>query len=139
MEAGLCKEALSSPKVAFKNLVREDLPNVMADPLQIQQVLANLITNAVQAMPDGGTVTVDANAEKECIVMTVADTGTGIPPEVMASMFKPFFTTKHVGTGLGLSIVQRLVRGHGGLCEVSSEPGKGAVFTVRLPAEKRKS
>jgi len=134
---GLCKEALSSPGVAFKNLVREDLPNVIADPLQIQQVLANLLTNATQAMPDGGTVTVDARAEKDSVVMTVADTGTGIPPEVMANMFKPFFTTKHVGTGLGLSIVQRLVRGHGGWCEVSSEPGKGTVFTIRLPAEKR--
>ncbi len=136
--AGLCKEALCSPSIVFRNLVREDLPNVMADPLQIQQVLANLITNAVQAMPDGGTVTVDASSDEEFVVLTVADTGTGIPPEVMASMFKPFFTTKHVGTGLGLSIVQRLVRGHGGLCEVSSEPGKGAVFMVRLPAEKRK-
>ncbi len=137
--AGLCKEALSTPGVEFENLVRDDLPNVLADPLQIQQVLANLITNAVQAMPSGGKVAVDARADGEFVLLAVRDAGTGISPEVMSSMFKPFFTTKHVGTGLGLSIVQRLVRAHGGWCEVSSEAGKGAAFTVRLPVEKRKA
>ncbi len=132
---GLVKEPLAASGVVLENKVPEDLPPVMADPLQVQQVLVNLIMNAIQATPAGGTVTVEARAAGSGADIAVRDTGCGIPPEVLASIYKPFFTTKHVGTGLGLSIVQRLLRAHGGSCSVQSEQGRGTTFTVHLPGE----
>jgi len=137
---GLSMDALTAAGVELRNTVPEDLPAVRVDPIQIQQVLVNLIVNAAQATEAGGSVTVSARREPSAMVaLAVSDTGCGIAPEVLTNIFKPFFTTKHVGTGLGLSIVQRLLRAHGGWCEVQSEQGKGTTFTVHLPAEGRKN
>ncbi len=130
-------------------LPAEPLP-VMADPLQIERVLMNLVTNAQDAMPEGGRIvfsaaraTLDAEGAAGAGVeapgpyarLSVADSGTGIGTDAQAHLFEPFFTTKEVGkgTGLGLSIAYAIVKQHHGVIHVASEPGKGATFTILLP------
>lgn len=109
------------------------LANVDQD--QINQVLANLIGNGIQAMPNGGTLRVGVERREQGVVLSVADEGVGMDSETASRVFEPFFTTKPVGegTGLGLSVSFGIVREHGGRIEVESEPGKGARFTVHLP------
>ena len=115
--------------------------NVQINLQELQQVLINLIVNAVQAMPDGGTLTLstvdrDADADARGALIRVRDTGSGIRAEDMARIFDPFFTTKkRQGTGLGLSISHTLVERYGGRIEVDSRPGEGTCFTVSLLAE----
>jgi len=126
-----------------------ELP-VLADPTQISQVIFNLVLNARDAMPDGGTIRIDAaaadpSAEAACaasvprngswVRLAVSDTGVGIPAEVRPRLFEPFFTTKPrgQGTGLGLCVVHGIIRKHGGLIEVMSEVGQGTTFAVFLP------
>ena len=115
-----------------------DLPEVEADASQILQVLINLAVNAVQAMPNGGRLTVETDLEADWVVLRVADTGVGMTPEVMRQVFLPFFTTKDVneGTGLGLAVVHGIVTAHGGTVDVDSKVGVGSTFTVRLPRRK---
>lgn len=112
------------------------LPRVHADAGQIQQVIVNLLVNALQAMPDGGTVTLDAR-DGDYVSISIEDEGEGIAPELLDQVFEPFFSTKDVGkgTGLGLSVAHGIVREHGGRIEVRSEPGRGSCFTVYLPRE----
>ncbi len=115
------------------------LPPVRVDPGQIHQVVLNLLTNALRAMPRGGVLTVSVAREGPDALVTVADTGVGIPRENLPHIFEPFFTTRGDsaearGTGLGLSVSYSVVRAHGGAIEVASRPGEGSVFTVRLPA-----
>jgi signal transduction histidine kinase len=121
--------------VEIQRRIELDLPDVFGDPHQLVQVLVNLAVNAIQAMPDGGALTVDAFTENECVVLAVEDQGVGMTPQATARAFEPFFTTKEVGvgTGLGLSVVHGIVTSHGGTIRVESEPGKGARFEVRLP------
>jgi|Deesub1362B_J571_1020462.scaffolds.fasta_scaffold00565_9 signal transduction histidine kinase/HAMP domain-containing protein len=113
----------------------EKLPHVWGDPAQLQQVFVNLILNAVQAMPDGGRLTVITRREGREVVAEVSDTGVGIPEEHLSKIFDPFFTTKKVGegTGLGLSICLGIVERHNGRIEVKSKVGEGTTFTVCLP------
>jgi len=114
-----------------------DLPEILADPNQLTQVLVNLAVNAIQAMPAGGTLGVELYREGSGVVLAVEDDGQGMPPEVADRIFEPFFTTKGVGegTGLGLSVVHGIVSGHGGTIRVQSSPGQGTRFEVWLPAE----
>jgi hypothetical protein len=113
------------------------LPLVKVDPKQIQQIFLNLILNAVQAMPEGGTLTIRSQVKEaggsRSVTVTFADTGVGIPKQLQAKIFTPFFTTKAQGTGLGLAICHKLVAQHGGRLSVESEEGKGTMFTVELP------
>ncbi len=115
--------------------VLEDL-HVTVSPYRIQRVLMNLIVNAAHSMEKGGVISINAGKtdKNECF-LEVADTGNGIAPEIVPKIFDPFFTTKEVGrgTGLGLSVSHGIVEQHGGRIEVSSQPGKGSVFTVFLP------
>ncbi|MBI1735364.1 MAG: two-component sensor histidine kinase [Candidatus Rokubacteria bacterium] len=113
------------------------LPSVRGSRDHLQQVFLNLLTNARDAMPDGGMVTVRTYARNGTVVGEVQDAGTGMPPEVQARVFEPFFTTKREGhgTGLGLSVSANIVSAHGGEIAVESAPGHGACFRVRLPAE----
>jgi len=111
----------------------EDL-RVEADPHLMHRVFANLFLNAMQAMPDGGTLTVSAALEDGSVAISVRDTGTGIRTELQDKLFKPLFTGKAKGTGLGLAVVKRIVEAHEGQVTVESEVGKGSTFTVRLPA-----
>jgi signal transduction histidine kinase len=102
---------------------------------ELQQVLSNLLTNAVHAMPKGGKVTVRSSEEAHMNVLRVIDEGEGIPLEILPRIFDPFFTTKDVGqgTGLGLSVVHGIVDDHGGTIEVESSIGRGTTFTLRIP------
>ncbi|MBJ6726455.1 HAMP domain-containing sensor histidine kinase [Geomesophilobacter sediminis] len=118
--------------------LQEDLPPVYVDAKQMQQVFLNLFLNAVQAMPQGGTLTVRSTLVREDggdrIRVLVNDTGQGIPPNILEKIFTPFFTTKAQGTGLGLAISHRLIAQQGGKLSVASEDGVGTTFTVELPA-----
>jgi len=136
--------ALSEPDLAARqiacSLSRDgNLPSVLVDPHQLEQVFLNILKNSMEAMPDGGTIVVSAMVrEREAgpfLEVQIADTGVGIPPENLPRIFDPFFTTKEVGkgTGLGLSVSYGIVRAHGGFIEVKSEVGKGSTFTVALP------
>jgi two-component system NtrC family sensor kinase len=114
------------------------LPTVYADGKQMQQVFLNLILNAFQAMPDGGTLAITTGRNvrdgREYVTVEVADSGPGIPPLILEKIFTPFFTTKAQGTGLGLPICNKLIQLHKGVIRVSSDNLHGTVFTIELPA-----
>ena len=111
------------------------VPLVAADADQLKQVLVNLVSNAVQAMETGGgTITVRVWDDDAYVFVSVADTGPGIPADVLPKVFDPFFSTRDDGTGLGLTIVHRIIDQHGGRIEVESAPETGTRFTVALPA-----
>lgn len=112
-----------------------NLPLIQADSVQMSQVLVNLITNAIHALPEGGQVTVSTRQKDNTVILAVKDTGTGMPPSVRKKIFEPFFTTKPVGqgTGLGLSVVQGIIDSHDGSIQVTSTRGKGSKFEIRLP------
>lgn len=114
------------------------LPEAPLDPAQMQQVLVNLVKNAMQAMTRGGTLTLQTGSDPEGVWVLVSDTGSGIPPERLQRIFEPFFTTKKKGSGLGLMIVQRIVRAHRGRIEVESHVGRGTAFRVWLPLHERR-
>jgi signal transduction histidine kinase len=109
-----------------------DEPYVMADHFQMEQLFLNLVLNALQAMPDGGTLTLQSRAREGRVTVEVRDTGTGISDEIRERIFDPFFTTREVdeGTGLGLAVSDSIVSSHGGALEVESSEGKGSVFRV---------
>ncbi len=117
----------------------EDLPPIEVDPARMKQVFLNIINNAVQAMPGGGSLTVRTRASADEVSVVFADTGPGIAPEHLERIFEPFFTTKSEvnGTGLGLAVSAGIIRQHGGTIDVVSEPGKGSTFTIRLPRTRR--
>ncbi len=134
--------ALLQPRLALEAIefVRDlapALPTVLAEHGQLQQVVVNLVINAVQAMPQGGRLRVTTAAQGDRVCLVVEDSGVGMAPETMRHIFEPFFTTKDVGqgTGLGLSVVHGIITAHGGSVSVASEPGQGARFTVQLPVE----
>jgi two-component system NtrC family sensor kinase len=114
-----------------------DLPAVVGDADQLRQVFLNLILNAIEAMPEGGTLTVRTTAGPTMALVEVQDTGIGIPEDIRARMFEPFFTTKPSGTGLGLAISAHIVTQHGGQIEVESHPGAGSTFRIALPYQPR--
>lgn len=110
------------------------IPPVAGDPSDLREALANLVFNALDAMPEGGRVTFQTELQGEHVICAVSDTGTGITEEVRKRVFAPFFTTKgERGTGLGLSIVYGIITRHGGEIEVQSQVGRGSLFTIRLP------
>jgi signal transduction histidine kinase len=118
-----------------------ELPATSADPSQLNQVLVNLVVNAVQAMPEGGTLTIQTAAGQTaagqpCVSLIVQDTGLGMTEEVRKKIFVPFFTTKDIdqGTGLGLAVVHGIVSAHGGAIRFDSEAGRGTRFEIQLPA-----
>jgi PAS domain S-box-containing protein len=119
----------------------QGLPNVMLDRHMIEQVLMNLVLNAVQAMKDGGGLTIRTSVVEGVCLIEVRDTGSGIPPAVLPRIFDPFFTTKSEGegTGLGLSVSLGIVERHGGKILVDSEVGKGTTFTLCLPVSRERS
>jgi two-component system, sporulation sensor kinase A len=111
-----------------------ELPSVRIDRAQIKQVFLNLAANAIQAMPEGGKLTISASAGDGKAFIRFIDTGCGISEAVVNKIFDPFFTTKENGTGLGLAISYRIMEAHGGRLIVDSKPGQGSTFTVELPA-----
>lgn len=121
--------------IAIDEKYDSELPLVEVDVPQCKQVFLNLITNALDAMPNGGTFTVSTARDREFVRIDFADTGQGIPPANLEKIFDPFFTTKPAvkGTGLGLSVSLGIIQSHGGTIDVKSEIGKGSVFSVKLP------
>ncbi len=122
--------------VEIKCYVPAGLPPVALDRDLFKQALLNLLLNAQQAMPEGGEITIQAHAEPAGAVLSVIDTGHGMPQEVVEKAFRPFFTTRNGGTGLGLATTRKIIEAHGGAIAVQSEVGRGTKFTVRLPASR---
>jgi len=124
----------------------DDLWPVEIDTGQMSQVMQNIVINAIQAMPGGGRIEIRANNEQKAdggsaflspgawVVITIHDSGPGIPADLLGKIFDPYFTTKDTGSGLGLAICHSIVKKHGGLITVDSQPGQGATFTIALPA-----
>jgi PAS domain S-box-containing protein len=110
------------------------VPGIQARAAELREALINLVLNAVDAMPTGGSLTLATRRDGDWVLLAVADSGTGIPPDVRRRIFEPFFTTKESGTGLGLSIVSGIISSYGGTIDVESELGTGTTFTIRLPA-----
>jgi signal transduction histidine kinase len=137
----LIRHLLRSGGITLRMELWDAIPQVAVDAGQIQQVLHNLMQNAIQAMPDGGTLTVrtgpSERAGQRWIRIDVGDTGVGIAPENLERIFEPFFSARpgnNSGTGLGLSVSYGIIKSHDGLIEVESKPGAGSLFSVYLPA-----
>ncbi|MGD8725751.1 MAG: PAS domain S-box protein [Desulfobacterales bacterium] len=115
-----------------------DLGEIMADPMQLQQVFLNLMFNAIEAMPQDGALAVKTllDDSDNMLRIAISDSGKGMEPSVLDQIFQPFFTTKRKGSGLGLSICQRLIDQHSGTISAESAPGKGTVFTLQIPIRK---
>ncbi len=122
------------PAVETKLLLGEDVGALAADPEQLRRALRNLVLNALDAMPQGGQLTVSTSRSDSKIAVEVSDTGEGLTPEECNRLFTPYYTTKQHGTGLGLAIVQAVVSDHKGTITVRSEPGTGATFRIELKA-----
>ena len=120
------------PAIAAK-LELGELPEIDADPDLLHRVFSNLILNAMDAMPDGGTITIRTYALETTVQIEIADSGTGLTPEECGRLFTPYYTSKQHGTGLGLAIVQSVISDHRGSIAVESEPGRGATFRIELP------
>ncbi len=121
--------------VVLEQQLSSDLPRVEGDPVQLRQVIVNLVVNAMQAIADHGSVVLETRARDRSVELVVADTGCGMTPQILEQVFDPFFTTKDVGegTGLGLSVVHGIVTAHGGRICATSAPLQGARFVVTLP------
>ena len=130
-EARCAKEGIE-----LVRLLAPDLPEIKADPGQLNQILVNLVVNALQSISGTGRITVETQFSDHNVYLIVEDTGTGMSNEVLDKIFVPFFTTKDVGhgTGLGLPVVYGIVTAHSGMIDVKSEPGRGTRFKIQLPA-----
>jgi PAS domain S-box-containing protein len=123
--------------ISIRTELAEDLPKVMADRVQLQQVLMNLMLNGIDAMKEtagGGELTIKSEASDSQLLISVSDTGVGLPPEQPEQIFKAFFTTKDNGTGMGLPISRSIIESHGGRLWAAGAPGRGATFQFTLPA-----
>jgi two-component system NtrC family sensor kinase len=133
----LAANQIKLAKVKVRGEVAQELPPVRGDRQQLEQVLLNLVLNALDAMPGGGTltITIDRTQDRRFVAVSFRDTGAGIPEQNLGSIFDPFFTTKSKakGTGLGLSVSLGIIKQHGGDIRVASREGEGSTFTVLLP------
>lgn len=126
------EDRLTEQGVVLEQRIPHDLPPLWVDQELLRNCILNFISNAAQAMPEGGAITLGAAAEAGRIQLTFADQGCGISPDDIGKIFQPYFTTKDVGVGLGLAITERIIKEHGGEIRVESDPGQGTVFTVSL-------
>ena len=140
----LLQHSIKLLKISFENQridCRLDIPNelplIMADGDQLEKVFINLMQNAEQAMPNGGTIVVSAFCKNSCLIIKFKDTGYGFSPETAKNIFNPFFTTKAKGTGLGLAISHKVILGHGGQLKAKSKEKEGACFSISLPENNR--
>jgi signal transduction histidine kinase len=129
----LARQQVISKPIRIEFQKNPGLPEVEHDSDQIHQVLLNLLLNAAQAIDNTGSIRVSIDAEDDCAVVTVTDTGRGMTEHQLAQIFRPFYTTRSNGTGLGLSLVRRIVDDHHGQIDVASQPGNGSTFRVMLP------
>ena len=119
--------------VEIQKKLDPSLPDIDVDPFLMQRALTNIIGNAFQAMPEGGTLSIVTRKNGQSTSIEVADTGMGIPPENISKLFEPLFSTKSRGVGLGLAIVKSIVDAHGGTITVESDLGRGSTFCIALP------
>jgi signal transduction histidine kinase len=133
----LVQKPFSKQEIRIETKLGESLPRIWGSAAHLQQVLLNLMNNARDAMPDGGTIVVRTAQKDGSVVAEVEDSGTGLAQEARGRVFEPFFTTKGKGTGLGLSVSYGIIQAHGGEIAEESETGKGALFRLTLPIEKR--
>jgi two-component system nitrogen regulation sensor histidine kinase NtrY len=134
--AQLFQAQLETPgraKISLLLLLDSHLQTVAADPELLHRAISNLVLNAMDAMPEGGTLTLRARGDHGKVMIEVADTGSGLTPEECEKIFTPYYTSKKHGTGLGLAIVQSVVSDHGGRIQVQSQPGHGTTFVIELP------
>jgi len=134
----LLRPELENRGIVVKQKLARQMPYAPLDEAQMQQVLVNLIKNAMQAMTKGGTLSLATGESSEGVWVSVTDTGCGIPDEQLKHIFEPFYTTKKKGTGLGLMIVQRIIRTHNGRIELDSRAGRGTMFRLWLPLHEPK-
>ena len=137
--AQLFQAQLSAPgrdPIACKLELDDRLEPIAADPDLLHRAISNLVLNAMDAMPKGGTLTLRTKRDDAKVIIEVADTGSGLTPEECERIFTPYYTSKQHGTGLGLAIVQSVVSDHGGHISVQSEPGRGTTFVIELPANR---
>jgi two-component system NtrC family sensor kinase len=132
----LTSKRLEHGRVHVRTQLQADLPAMSVVPDQLTQVCLNLIINAVEAMPQGGTLTIVSAQRGDWLAIEVQDTGAGLAPDEATRIFEPFYTTKADGTGLGLAVSYGIIQQHGGRIEVNSTPGQGTTFTVLLPAQR---
>ena len=133
----MCEQLLlkiDAPNIQTSCQIEKDANKINADPAILRRIMGNLVTNAVQAMPEGGKLTINAFKEADEFVITVEDTGVGIPSDIKPKLFTPLFTTKSKGQGFGLAVVKRMTEALGGSVSFESEQGKGTKFIIRLPA-----
>jgi two-component system sensor histidine kinase HydH len=133
LRAGSCRRA----GIVIERQLADGLPRVFGDGLLLQQAVHNIVLNAEQALGDGGgriAVRTSCSSSRRVVSITVQDNGPGVPADVLPRIFEPFFTTRDAGSGLGLAMVRRIVREHGGDIRAANRRGRGAVFTLRLPA-----
>ncbi len=138
-----CQPQIKDNQVEVSFEHNDNLPRLNLDNQRLEQVFTNLIINATQAMPNGGRLLLQSklvlskvDEEPESVMVTITDTGPGIPTDVQQQIFEPFFTTKAKGTGLGLSVAHRIIEEHGGTIAVESEEEKGARFIINLPVKR---
>ncbi|MGB9595422.1 MAG: ATP-binding protein [Candidatus Poribacteria bacterium] len=135
----LIRTRLKDDKITINTKYDNNIPLIMGDIKQLKQVFLNILLNSIEAMPDGGEITVATNMinlskdQKKLLKITISDTGCGIEADKIKYIFDPFFTTKDFGTGMGLAIAFTVIEQHGGMIEVDSKPSKGTTFTIYLP------
>jgi PAS domain S-box-containing protein len=134
----LLKTEFENRRIAVSVELPDAVPAVRLDRSQIKQVFFNLVKNALEAMPDGGALKIVLGVGDVYVDISFNDTGKGIAPDEMRRVFEPYHTTKAKGSGLGLMIVQRIIEDHGGEIELSSKPGEGTCFKIRLPRSERR-
>jgi signal transduction histidine kinase len=124
-------------RISLEKRLSENLPNVLIDVNQIEQVFINFFMNAMEAIQGQGSVSVRSYKDEDNhgVVVEVEDSGMGIPQEHLEKIFEPFFSTKAKGTGLGLAVNYGIIQKHGGQIRVSSQPGRGTTMTIRLPCD----
>jgi two-component system, NtrC family, sensor histidine kinase HydH len=133
----IIRHEAESTGIRIEEKIDPPLPDLFVDPDRFSQVLLNLFINAMQAMPQGGDLTVDVRVNEDAVLFAVSDTGEGILPDDQAAVFNPYFTTKKKGTGLGLAIVHKIIEGHNGTVWLDSVKGKGTTFFISIPLENR--
>lgn len=129
----LFRQELEVRRIVFRKSLDERIPEVLLDPKQLKQALINVMKNAIEAMPEGGGLSVSTRMQKNSITISVADTGTGISQQDLKAVFEPFVTTKKEGTGLGLAICRKIIEDHDGQIRIESKAGEGTVCNIVLP------
>lgn len=125
----------SEKQIALSKQIPGNLPVMYADKVKLENALLNFISNAIDAIDNGGNISIRATEDKyhQRLIVEIIDTGIGIPPENLDKIFEPFFTTKESGTGLGLGLAYQYIKSHNGILNITSHPGKGTHVEIKLP------